>query len=235
MAWAADRPRAAQPGLSPTFAGGRAALYIPLLLALALASAGQHAARRLLPALRQARQAATPAASLPPPAAAAPIAPVFTPEVQAWAPEIARWAARAGLDPDLVATVMQIESCGHAHARSSAGASGLFQVMPFHFAAGEDPFDPETNARRGLAYLQRALELAGGRPDQALAGYNGGHSQIGRPPHSWPAETRRYVHWGSGILDEIRAGAASSARLDEWLAAGGASLCRQAAAASASG
>ena len=124
---------------------------------------------------------------------------------------------------------MQIESCGHARAVSSAGAAGLFQVMPFHFLEAEDPLDPETNARRGLAYLQRALDLAGGRADLALAGYNGGHSKITRPPETWPAETRRYVYWGSGVLEDIRTGAAPSPRLAEWLAAGGAGLCRQAA------
>ena len=37
------------------------------------------------------------------------------------------------LDPDIIATIIQIESCGNPAARSTAGAQGLFQVMPFHF------------------------------------------------------------------------------------------------------
>lgn len=61
------------------------------------------------------------------------LAPFFTPEVDYWAAAISRWANASNLDPNLVAVVMQIESCGNPSARSSAGAMGLFQVMPFHF------------------------------------------------------------------------------------------------------
>jgi soluble lytic murein transglycosylase-like protein len=125
---------------------------------------------------------------------------------------------------------MQIESCGDPRAQSSAGAQGLFQVMPFHFASGEVALDPETNARRGLAYLARSLELANGRIDLALAGYNGGHSLITQPPDFWPDETRRYVAWGSAIYADAAAGLAESPALEAWLQAGGARLCRTAAA-----
>lgn len=168
----------------------------------------------------------------PPPSAAAgaqtPLAPLFTPEVQRWSGKILAWARAFDLDPNLVATVMQIESCGDPEARSTRGALGLFQVMPFHFGAGEDPLDPETNARAGLAYLAEALRRAGGDVAQALAGYNGGHAVIGRPDR-WSAETRRYVYWGVGIYADARQGRADSARLREWLAAGGRRLCAQAA------
>jgi soluble lytic murein transglycosylase-like protein len=174
-------------------------------------------------------------APLAPPAApvdAAPagaLSPVFTPEVRRWENEILAWAAAYAIDPNLVATVMQIESCGNPVVASHAGAQGLFQVMPFHFAAGENMVDPQTNAARGLAYLARGLELAGGQVGLALAGYNGGHSQIGRDSSLWPNETQRYYYWGTGIYEEAAAGAAQSARLAEWLAAGGASLCARAA------
>jgi hypothetical protein len=101
--------------------------------------------------------------------------------------------------------------------------------MPFHFTAGEDPLDPETNARRGLSYLARGLQLSGGDAALALAGYNGGHGLIPRAPRFWPAETVRYVHWGSGILADLDAGGATSPTMQSWLAAGGERLCRQAA------
>ena len=52
------------------------------------------------------------------------ISPVFQPEVQYWSAAIQVWASAAGLDPNLVATVMQIESCGDPRARSRAGAMG---------------------------------------------------------------------------------------------------------------
>jgi len=154
---------------------------------------------------------------------------VFTPEVQHWAPEIVEWAGQVGVDPNLAATVMQIESCGDPQAVSPSGAQGLFQVMPFHFEPGEAMQDPDTNARRGLAYLALGLERAGGQVGLALAGYNGGHSQIGRDAALWPEETRRYYYWGAEIYQAASSGLASSERLDEWLAAGGASLCSQAA------
>lgn len=157
------------------------------------------------------------------------LSPVFTPEVDYWAGWIVLWAAEAGVDPNLAAVIMQIESCGDPRARSSAGALGLFQVMPYHFAPGEDSYDPSTNARRGLDYLRRALAAAGGDPRLALAGYNGGLGVIGCSESAWPAETRRYVHWGGGIYAEAVSGAQESLRLQEWLEAGGAGLCRQAA------
>jgi hypothetical protein len=156
------------------------------------------------------------------------ISPVFRPEVQYWSAAIQVWATAAGLDPNLVATVMQIESCGDPAARSRAGAMGLFQVMPFHFARGDDPYRPDTNAARGLAYLKRSLGAANGDVRLALAGYNGGIGVISRSESSWAAETQRYAYWGSGIYSEAFNGATESLRLQEWIAAGGASLCRQA-------
>jgi soluble lytic murein transglycosylase-like protein len=162
------------------------------------------------------------------PVEAGPISPIFRPEVQYWSGAIRTWAAAAGLDPNLVATVMQIESCGDPRAFSRAGAMGLFQVMPGHFSAGDDPYNPDTNASRGLAYLSHSLEVAHGDARLALAGYNGGTGVIGRSESSWAAETQRYAYWGSGIYAEASSGAAGSLRLQEWMAAGGASLCRQA-------
>ena len=158
------------------------------------------------------------------------ISPIFTPQIRTWSAEISHWAVEFGLDPNLIALVMQIESCGHPRVRSSAGALGLFQVMPFHFQEGEDPLDPQTNARRGLSYLARSLDLSDGQIDLALAGYNGGHGVIDRDPNTWAPETRRYVQWGMGIIEDISRGELRSPQLDAWLAAGGANLCRQASA-----
>ena len=145
------------------------------------------------------------------------ISPIFTPEIQYWEPQIIRWAAEYNLDPNLVATVMQIESCGNPDAHSSAGAMGLFQVMPFHFAALDNPYDPDTNARRGMAYLQRSLIAAQGNPSLALAGYNGGIGVIDKPQSQWADETRRYLYWGEGIYTDAASGATESIRLNEWL------------------
>lgn len=165
-------------------------------------------------------------AAAPPPTGG--ISPIFRAEVQYWAESIVRWANAAGLDPNLAAAVMQIESCGDPQAKSSAGAAGLFQVMPYHFQRGENPYDPEINAARGLAYLARSLQAAGGNPRLALAGYNGGIGVIARPEILWAAETRRYVRYGAPIYEDARNGRDSSYALEEWYKRYGAGLCRRA-------
>jgi|WetSurMetagenome_2_1015567.scaffolds.fasta_scaffold171627_2 soluble lytic murein transglycosylase-like protein len=158
------------------------------------------------------------------------LSPVFRPEVQYWAASIVSWAAAAGLDPNLVATVMQIESCGDPQALSGAGAMGLFQVMPYHFTASDDPYDPATNALRGTDYLRRSMQAANGNARLALAGYNGGIGVIGRSESSWAGQTQRYAYWGSGIYEEASNGSTVSSRLQEWYNASGGGLCREASA-----
>lgn len=190
--------------------------------------------RALMTLNRAAPAAAQPVAAAPADvAAAAPaqggvISPIFTPQVQHWASQIASWASTFQVDPNLVATVMQIESCGAPNVVSTSGAQGLFQVMPFHFTAGEDMQNPDTNAARGVAYLALGLQRASGNAGLALAGYNGGHSQIGRDSSLWPKETQRYWYWGTGIYQDAVNGQTQSGRLQEWLQAGGASLCARA-------
>ena len=156
------------------------------------------------------------------------LAPLFTPEIHFWGDQIVNWANQTGLDPNLVATIMQIESCGDPRARSSVGAAGLFQVMPYHFEWGENPYAPNTNALRGLDYLKQSMDAANGDYRLAFAGYNGGIGVIPKAEAAWAEETIRYVYWGSGIYADALQGASSSARLDEWLEHGGASLCAQA-------
>lgn len=167
------------------------------------------------------------ASTAPPPSSG--LYPIFTREVQYWGINIVRWANASSLDPNLVATVMQIESCGDPNALSRSGAMGLFQVMPFHFHYGENGFDTETNALRGLEYLARSLQTAGGDPRLALAGYNGGIGVINRGEWTWHAETARYVRYGAPIYTDARSGFTSSVSLDEWYQNYGAGLCRQAA------
>ena len=164
----------------------------------------------------------------PPPVTSTGISPIFRIEIQYWAGSISRWAAASQLDPNLVATIMQIESCGDPRARSSAGAMGLFQVMPFHFYAVDDPYNPDTNAARGLAYLVKSLATAGGDARLAMAGYNGGIGVIGRSEWNWSAQTKRYVQYGAPIYEDAKNGVNPSTALDQWYENYGASLCRQA-------
>ncbi len=156
---------------------------------------------------------------------------VFTPEVQYWSPYIMRWSREYDIDPDILATVIQIESCGQYLVNSPAGAKGLFQVMPFHFPEGEDPLDVDTNAKRGIIYLREGLEIADGHIGLAMAGYNGGHGVINWGWARWAQETRNYYIWGSGIYMDalLNKQPEESAALQSWLNAGGSRLCRQAA------
>jgi hypothetical protein len=160
------------------------------------------------------------------------IAALFTREVHHWERQIGQWAGQYDIDANLIATIMQVESCGYAGAASSAGAQGLFQVMPMHFAADEraSMTDPDTNARRGLPVIAECLQAADNDAGLALACYNGGMSMIYRPQADWPDETRRYYAWASGIYADARRGAAQSAALDDWLRAGGWTLCQHASA-----
>ncbi len=156
------------------------------------------------------------------------IAPFFTPEVAHWQDSIVRWAADYNLDPGLVATIIQIESCGDPNALSPAGAQGLMQVMPQHFAAEQDPLDPETNVRRGLDILTECLTSPyNTRQDVGLAFacYNAGPSVFVTAWDYWPQQARDYYIWGTNIYNDAVSGAASSAMLERWLEAGGQSLC----------
>lgn len=205
------------------------AIIVPLFIAikptpaLPLAAPAQ-AVEAAETALNEASEAALPEAAL-----AAGISPLFAAPVQYWAPLIAEWAANTGVDPNMAATIMQVESCGDPQAISSAGAQGLFQVMPFHFAPGEDSLDPATNARRGLTYFAERLEQTGGDVGRAFAGYNGGQLAAASSWDQWLPETQRYYVWTTGIYDEIQQGLDASPTLQRWLQAGGASLCHQAA------
>jgi murein DD-endopeptidase MepM/ murein hydrolase activator NlpD len=53
---------------------------------------------------------------------------------------------------------------------------GLWQVMPFHFKPGEDPFDPLTNTRVALRYYKQQRDKFG--PGLAAAAYQGGDGAI---------------------------------------------------------
>lgn len=156
------------------------------------------------------------------------IAPLFTSSVEYWSTHIAQWAARYDLDPNLLATIMQIESCGDSTVASYAGAQGLFQVMPFHFASGENQLDPDTNAMRGANFLNQCLGWADGNTGLAMACYNGGPSVLQKPFASWPAQTQRYYNWGTTIYQDAAQNKDSSESLQRWLDAGGSSLCQRA-------
>ena len=93
-------------------------------------------------------------------------------------------ASRAGLDPQLVLAVLQIESNFRKFAVSSAGARGYMQVMPFWVglvgSKGDDLFKLRTNLRYGCVILRHYLDLERGDLFRALGRYNG---SLGKPEY----------------------------------------------------
>jgi len=86
-------------------------------------------------------------------------------------------AARAGLEPELVLAVIEVESNFDRYAISVAGALGLMQVMPFWRKEIGRPDDNlirlETNLRYGCTILKFYLDKENGDLRRALGRYNG--------------------------------------------------------------
>ncbi len=86
-------------------------------------------------------------------------------------------AKRAGLDPELVLSLIQIESKFRKYALSRAGARGYMQVMPFWMDLIGEPdhnlFNLRTNLRYGCVILRHYLDRERGNTTRALARYNG--------------------------------------------------------------
>ena len=86
-------------------------------------------------------------------------------------------AKRADLPPELVLSVIHVESLFNRWAISSVGAQGLMQIMPFWLKEigreGDSLFDVKTNLRFGCTILRHYLDKEKGNLTRALARYNG--------------------------------------------------------------
>ena len=81
-------------------------------------------------------------------------------------------AQRAGLDPQLVLGVIEVESNFRKYAVSRAGARGYMQVMPFWIKLigrqGNNLFHLRTNLRYGCVILKHYLDIENGNVFRAL-------------------------------------------------------------------
>lgn len=106
-------------------------------------------------------------------------------------------ATRAGLDPQLVLGLMQVESGFRKYAVSSAGARGYMQVMPFWLKLLGRPedslFDLRTNLRYGCTILRHYLDIEKGDLYRALGRYNG---SLGKPEYPNMVRAAWYNQWG---------------------------------------
>lgn len=86
-------------------------------------------------------------------------------------------AHRAGLTPEVVLAVIDVESNFNQYAISVAGARGLMQVMPFWLKeigkSGDSLFRVQTNLRLGCTILKYYLDKEKGNLHAALKRYNG--------------------------------------------------------------
>ena len=93
-------------------------------------------------------------------------------------------ATRAGLDPQLVLGLLEVDSAFRKYAVAKAGARGDMQVMPFWTKLIGTPrdnlFHLRTNLRYGCVILRFYLDLEKGDYFRALGRYNG---SLGKPEY----------------------------------------------------
>ncbi|MCC4118304.1 lytic transglycosylase domain-containing protein [Aromatoleum toluclasticum] len=105
-------------------------------------------------------------------------------------------ATRAGLDPQLVLGLIQVESGFRKYAVSGAGARGFMQVMPFWVkvigGADDNLFHLRTNLRYGCTILRHYLDVEKGDLFRALGRYNG---SLGRAEYPNMVRAAWERHW----------------------------------------
>jgi soluble lytic murein transglycosylase len=121
-----------------------------------------------------------------------------------YAAELTGAAKRAQLPPEWVWGVLRQESLYDPHARSSANALGLLQLLPetarrvarrngFDVPSEADLFDPATNLLLGTTYLREQVDNFGGRFVLVLGAYNAGPNAVKRWLPAQPLETDVWI------------------------------------------
>jgi soluble lytic murein transglycosylase-like protein len=118
---------------------------------------------------------------------------------------VAKIAAQHELSPDLLHSVIKVESNYNPWAVSPKGALGMMQLIPStarRFGVG-NVFNPVENIQGGAKYLRYLLDLYNGNGALALAAYNAGEGAVakyrGVPPYR---ETQNYLHLVKKQLDK---------------------------------
>jgi soluble lytic murein transglycosylase-like protein len=105
-------------------------------------------------------------------------------------------ASRAGLEPEMVLGLIQVESGFKKYAVSSTGARGYMQVMPFWTKTiglpEHDLFHLRLNLRYGCTILRHYLDLEDGNLYRALGRYNG---SLGQPQYPQSVLNAWHKHW----------------------------------------
>lgn len=105
-------------------------------------------------------------------------------------------ATRAGLDPELVLGLIEVESNFNKYAVSRVGARGYMQVMPFWVneigARGHNLFHLRINLRYGCTILRYYLDIEKGDLYRALGRYNG---SLGKPKYPDLVRAAWHKNW----------------------------------------
>jgi soluble lytic murein transglycosylase-like protein len=107
-----------------------------------------------------------------------------------------------GVEPEVVAIIIAIESSFRGDRISRCGAKGYMQVKDYNLQDGESWRDTNDNIRAGVRYYRQMLDRFGSR-DLALAAYNAGPSRVdeaGGVPDI--PETKEYIRRFKVILRE---------------------------------
>jgi soluble lytic murein transglycosylase-like protein len=111
-------------------------------------------------------------------------------------------ATRAGLDPQLVLSLIQVESAFKKYAVSRVGARGYMQVMPFWVKAigstEHNLFHLKLNLRYGCTILRHYLAIERGNLFRALGRYNGSLGKA-KYPNLVLGKWRKYWHYSKTV------------------------------------
>lgn len=119
--------------------------------------------------------------------------------------------AKYGLNPNLLAGLIEQESHFNPTVGSGAGAQGLTELMPETASSlgVTDPHDPTQSIEGGARLLSEKLSEFGGNTELALAAYNAGSGAVqqynGIPPYP---ETEQYVQKVLGYASGYESGGA---------------------------
>lgn len=110
-------------------------------------------------------------------------------------------AMRAGLDPHLVLSLIEVESAFNKYAVSRVGARGYMQVMPFWLKTigknDHNLFHLRINLRYGCTILRHYIDLEHGDLYRALGRYNG---SLGQAEYPNLVKAAWHKHWTVPVL-----------------------------------